>query len=241
MCPKRRLTVVVPWVSDVVLQAVDGALAAHCCLAAEAHERKHGQTAVLELVELGLLAPHAHRVEGEGAQHAGLQGAGSRRRQSAQHSTAQEARQLRGSSHIPTLKTHLRDSLLPHRRDNEGVAYRLHQLLVVDMLLHVHKDDANQSGCQHAPSCQRFSNITIPWGAFGAHKWQAAHLRCLSYECAKCGQHLVSTGFSGSAVKTAEKRQSMPFPARSCFVLAVLPKCSTPAIATGSSNGIIAS
>lgn len=69
---RQSLTVVVPWVRDVILQAVNGALAPHCCLAAEAHKGKHSQTAILELIELGLLTAHAHGVEGEGAQHAGL-------------------------------------------------------------------------------------------------------------------------------------------------------------------------
>jgi hypothetical protein len=68
----QQLTVVVPGVCDVLLEAVDGPQAAHCCLAAEAQECEHGQAAVLELLQLGLLAAHAHGVKGEAAQHAGL-------------------------------------------------------------------------------------------------------------------------------------------------------------------------
>jgi len=69
---RQSLTVVVPWVRDVILQAVNGALAPHCCLAAEAHKGKHSQTAILELIELGLLTAHAQGIKGEGAQHASL-------------------------------------------------------------------------------------------------------------------------------------------------------------------------
>jgi len=66
------LTVVVPWVCDVLLEAVNGAQAAHCCLAAEANERQHGQAPVLQLLELPVIIAHAHGVEGEGAQHTAL-------------------------------------------------------------------------------------------------------------------------------------------------------------------------
>lgn len=88
-CVCAPLTVVVPWVCDVLLEAVNGAQAAHCCLAAEANERQHGQAPVLELLELRLLRPHAHGVKGERAQHAALR-AGKR---AGKHAQQQQPRQ----------------------------------------------------------------------------------------------------------------------------------------------------
>lgn len=70
---RAALTVVVVGVSQVVLQAVNGALAVDSGLGAEADEGKHGQAAVLDLLQGSLLAPHVEGIEGEGEQEAGLQ------------------------------------------------------------------------------------------------------------------------------------------------------------------------
>ena len=68
------LTVVVPGVLNVGLEALDGAHAGHGSLGAEAQEGKHGEARVLELLDLLLVGGHAHGVKGVAAEEAGLAG-----------------------------------------------------------------------------------------------------------------------------------------------------------------------
>lgn len=58
-----ELTVVVEGVSQVVLQALNGALALNCCLAGEAHKGSHCQSPVLDL-----LLPHVIVLQAQGVE-----------------------------------------------------------------------------------------------------------------------------------------------------------------------------
>ena len=71
---RRMLTVVVPRVLNVGLEALDGAHSGDGSLGHEAQEGKHGKAPVLELLDLLLVGAHAHGVEGEAAEEAGLAG-----------------------------------------------------------------------------------------------------------------------------------------------------------------------
>ena len=67
------LTVVVAGVGQVRLQALDGALALHRGLGGEAQEGQHGEAPVLQLLQAGLVAAHAHGVKRHDGAQAGLQ------------------------------------------------------------------------------------------------------------------------------------------------------------------------
>ena len=58
-----ELTVMVKWVSQVVLQALNGPLALDCCLAGEAHKGSHCQSPVLDLLLPHVIVLHAEGVE----------------------------------------------------------------------------------------------------------------------------------------------------------------------------------
>lgn len=67
-CKWEILTVTVEGVGEVVLQAGNGALALHSCLAGKAHKGNHGQSAVLDLLLLGVFIPQGQGVEGHAVQ-----------------------------------------------------------------------------------------------------------------------------------------------------------------------------
>lgn len=59
-----KLTVAVEWVSNVILEAGNGALALHGCLAGKTYKGNHGQPTILDLLFPGVVIPQLQGVKG---------------------------------------------------------------------------------------------------------------------------------------------------------------------------------